>query len=279
MVRAPAPDGPERVYLVTVKGRRNDQNRVRSGLFIAATEDDGATFTQLGEALASNLSYEYNNSVVLKDGRLILSFGDHHRYGDDRRLRRPRDWMLTSSDGGKTFSEPILVSESCDGRGRWPSMASDSTGRLFWLCVADDLQGVLAQHSDTHGELWSDPIRIDKSPGRTQTSTAAIAVTPSDLIGIAWYDGRADVASPCSSLYFAVSRDRGTTYTERRVSSAMSCPDGELNGTAAKRFPHGGDYFGFIAVGDREFLALWSDSRSGRYQLRTALIRVNLIAR
>jgi hypothetical protein len=35
------------------------------------------------------------------------------------------------------------------------------------------------------------------------------------------------------------------------------------------RFPSGGEYHGLVAVGPREFVALWPDARDGRFRLRT----------
>src|SRR5690348_18435145 len=56
-------------------------------------------------------------------------------------------WFGTS-DEGRTFSEPLLVSESCESRGGWPSMAVDGKDRLFWLCIADKFNGGPVQGSD-----------------------------------------------------------------------------------------------------------------------------------
>src|SRR2546428_957411 len=47
------------------------------------------------------------------------------------------------------------------------------------------------------------------------------------------------------------------------------------NGEVGWRFPAGGDYMGFAAAPDGQFVLLWADSRSEMYQLRTATLKVN----
>ena len=43
-----------------------------------------------------------------------------------------------------------------------------------------------------------------------------------------------------------------------------------------QRWPAGGDYFGLAVSPDGTFHVLWSDSRTGVFQLRTALIEVRM---
>ena len=63
--------------------------------------------------IASNLAYEAHNPAILTDGTLLVPFADHRQPGDRCRLERQRDWMIVSTDGGQSFSEPLIISESC----------------------------------------------------------------------------------------------------------------------------------------------------------------------
>src|SRR5258708_12135977 len=92
--------------------------------------------------------------------------------------------MFRSADKGRTFSEPLLISESCESRGGWPSMAVDGKDRLFWLCIADKFNGVVVQRSEDRGESWSEPLRLnhsEKAHSFTPTlpvNTTAVIVLP-----------------------------------------------------------------------------------------------------
>jgi hypothetical protein len=61
---------------------------------------------------------------------------------------------------------------------------------------------------------------------------------------------------------------------EHRLSALIKTEWSALRGTTALRFPAGGEYMGLDAAPDGSFQLLWSDARSGVYQLRTATVRV-----
>jgi hypothetical protein len=58
------------------------------------------------------------------------------------------------------------------------------------------------------------------------------------------------------------------------VSNATSCPDVPQNKGAFALFDAGGDYSGLAATSDGLFHVVWSDARSGIYQLRTSTVNV-----
>jgi photosystem II stability/assembly factor-like uncharacterized protein len=257
------------VYVVSAEGVRNKANQHRSTVSVLRSQDGGKTFGPPTRITASNAGYEAEGPVLLSDGTLMVGFHDHHRQGSDKWLARPRSWLLRSKDQGRTFSEPLLVSESCEGRGGWPSMAADANDRLFWLCVTDKFNGVLVQRSDDRGESWSDPLRLNHHE-TADSHTPSIAVNKDGIIGVSWYE-RHDKS--CLDIYFTASLDSGKTFlSEVKVSSATSCPDTPQNKGAD--FPAGGDYSGLAATSDGLFRVVWSDARTGIYQLRTATVSV-----
>lgn len=184
------PDGS--LYTVSGGSGHGRSGKTRDAVVVARSTDGGATFAEPVRVVASNLSYEAQNPALLADGTLLIPFGDHRRPGIRRRLETPRDWLLVSNDRGKTFSEPMLISESCDGRGGWSSLAA-FRDRIYHVCSARDLNGIQLRYSDDRGETWSEPIRVDR-PGDTtpQTWTPAIAVNRDGVVAIAWYDARSD---------------------------------------------------------------------------------------
>ena len=262
------------VYVVSAQGVRNSANQHRSTVSAAHSKDGGKTFSPPTQVIASNAGSEATGPALLSDGTFVVGFHDHHRQGSDKWLVRPRSWMLRSADQGRTFSEPLLVSESCESRGGWPSMAVDGQDRLFWLCIADKFNGVLVQHSDDRGESWSEPLRVNHSE-TADSLTPSIAVNKDGVIGVSWYEIH---DKNCFDVYFTASLDSGKTFLpEVRVSSATSCPDTPQNEGVfdpGMTFGAGGDYSGLAATSDGVFRVVWSDARSGIYRLRTATVDV-----
>jgi BNR repeat-like domain len=273
------------LYAVSAGSRRNSSGRPRSSINVARSTDGGLTFQNPTQVVVSNLSYEAHNPAVMSDGTLLVPFADHRRPGNRRRLERQRDWMIVSTDSGKTFSEPLLISESCNGAGGWSSLAVNTTGaemrdRIYHVCSGQQFDGIQVRYSDDRGETWSEVIRVDR-PGNVTpyTRTPAIAVNREGVVGVAWYDGRNDPSTikgnfRCHEIYFTASLDGGRTFLpEVRVSTEKSCPAEPKNVATALRFPAGGEYMGLDSAPDGSFQLLWSDARSGVYQLRTATVR------
>ena len=263
------------VYVVSVQGVRNRASQPRSTVSVVHSQDGGKTFGPPTRVIASNAGYEATGPALLSDGTFVVGFHDHNRPGSNKWLVRPRSWMLRSADQGRTFSEPLLVSESCESRGGWPSMAADGKDRLFWLCIADKFNGVLIQRSDDGGESWSEPLRLNHSE-RADSFTPSIAVNKDGAIGVSWYEIH---DKNCFDVYFTASLDGGKTFLpEVKVSSATSCPDTPQNKGVfdpGMTFGAGGDYSGLAATSGGLFHVVWSDARTGIYQLRTATVSVN----
>ena len=255
--------------------------RSRNAIVVARSDDGGVSFAEQSRTIVNNLLYEAHNPAILADGTLAVPFAEHHRPGSARRLNGQRDWLLLSTDQGKSFSEPLLVSESCDARGGWSSLAS-FRDMIYHVCVAQDFNGIQFRRSDNKGETWSDAIRID-SPGDVtpQAWTPAIAVNQSGVIVIAWIDARNDRSTMkgnlrCKDVFITASTDGGFTFApEVRVSSKSSCPATPRNVDVALRFPAGGDYMGLAPGVEGSFHLLWSDSRTGLYRLYAADVTVH----
>lgn len=277
-------------YVVSGRMQRNKAGRGLASVFVARSADGGKTFAPPASVVASNLNSNALTPGLLSDGTLVLPYFDFQSNADDFKgagmLERKRLWVITSADGGQTFSHPLFVSEACGGGGGFPSLAADSSGqpprdRLYMVCANRERNGVLVHHSADRGERWSAPVRADGADGDVLfRRTASIAVNGDGVVGVTWYERRREGARECQHLYFTASTDGGKTFLPAaRVSNAASCPDTPQNGGSAKRWPAGGDYSGLAAAADGSFHALWSDSRDGIYQLRAARVTVNAAAR
>ncbi len=258
----------------------------RSVAFVARSSDGGRSF-QPTRVFVSNLSLNTDTAAVLSDGTLVVSFEDYARLTDKGQvwLECERSWVLRSIDGGKTFSVPMLVSETCSKS--FGTLAADpSSGpfrdRLYWVCTGDRYEDVYLHYSSDRGEQWTKPMRVNQAPGTSPyVRTPALAVNRDGVVGVAWYDGRAGGARYrrefiCQEIYFTASLDGGNTFLpEVRVSSEKSCPMLPQNGEVGWRWPAGGDYMGLAAAPDGQFVLVWADSRNEMYQLRSATVKVN----
>lgn len=268
------PDGT--LFSVSSGSASSASGKSRNAIIVARSDDGGVSFSEPSRTIANNLSYEAHNPTVLADGTVAVPFAEHRRPGSRRRLSLQRDWLLLSTDRGKSFSEPLLISESCDARGGWSSLAA-LRNEIYHVCASQDFTGIQFRRSDNKGETWSDPIRLD-SPGDVtpQAWAPAIAVSPSGAIAVAWSDARNDRSTikgqlRCKEIFLTASTDGGRTFVpEVRVSSKVSCPALPRNLDVALRFPAGGEYMGLAAGPENSFQLLWADSRSDLYRLYTA---------
>lgn len=277
--------GSGSLWLVSAMPRRTAGEGpagVEFTLTVARSADGGRSFGPTTYVVPGNLSAEALTPGVLSDGTLVVPFIDHDTK-DGRRLERKRVWIMASTDTGASFSEPMFVTESCT-RSRpasWPTLAVDHSAgpdrdRLHLACEAQDFEDILVTTSATRGETWSVPIRIGHEGIRNPcTKTPAVAVSDDGILGVAWYDGRRSSFHQCHEIYFAASVDAGRSFLPAvRVSTEPSCPYADANRDAGWRWPGGGDYFGMVSVGGRDFRLVWADARTGIYQLRTAHVHV-----
>jgi hypothetical protein len=212
------------------------------------------------------------NPAVLSDGALVVPF-------NSLLPKSSPTWVATSTDGSRTFSVPLLVTDVC-GRSFSQLSVDASPGpyrdRLYFVC--SDSAHIYLLHSSDRGETWSDPLVVNRGPGPVHNPV--IAVNRRGVVAISWYDAREDPRSyrdsfRCQHVFFAASLDGGSTVLpDVKVSSAENCPDTPANGEAGARWKAGGDYHGLAAAADGRFHLVWADSRESIYQLRTAHIEI-----
>ena len=272
------------IYLVSNGSWRGRSGRSSWSVFVTRSADGGKTFTPPVHVIPSNLNFNVLTPGVLSDGTLVVPYMDFQSNISDFRsragvLERKRAWVVTSADGGQTFSHPLFISEAC-GLG-FGSLAVDvsmrpTRDRLYFVCSNRELNGILVHSSDNSGEKWSQPVRADAAGGEVVfRRPPVLAVNRDGVVGVTWYERRKEAERQCQHRYFTASLDGGKTFLpEVRVSSAPSCPDTMRNGKVATRWPAGGDYSGLAAAIDGTFHVLWADSRDGIYRLWTAPVTV-----
>jgi hypothetical protein len=277
---------------------------------IFRSDDDGRTWTGPVEAAngGGKIGIQAESITVLSDGTLIVPYVDFEYLPDKVKHHGKVErtlWLVSSSDGGLTFSKPIPVQKffvDADKTVAWgtPETVADNQSRAYrdnlymvWSDSHDNPKIVFSRSTD-RGQTWSKPVTIADVPSAWQFRPT-IAVNKKGVVGVTWLDTRTASDHSKYDVYFAASIDGGQTFLKPvRVSSASSIIAGngnlrpmpasfEIGDTghlgllsAANRWPSGGDYFA-MAVNARDvFYPVWADARSGTFQVYTAPIRVDL---
>ena len=251
---------------------------------------------------------------VLSDGSLAVSFMDFPLGppGEGAGATESASRMALSEDGGITFSEPRRVAtrvqappEEGPARrlGGFPTWAVDTSGaatrdRLYhaWSDWRSGSARVLLTASDDRGRSWSEPVAVDPdAPAGAHQFLPALAVNAEGTLGVSYSDTRGFPEADGSHRRFTASVDGGVSFlASRLLSSTPSRPGGDPANerpvflpfddgsgslslvfvSALGRWPGGGDYMGLAADARGAFHALWSDARSGAFQLWTSTVRV-----
>lgn len=288
MVADPRPQSPRSLVVFSGQGLKLDDSPVRWSVFVARSVNAGRSFRLPVNIIPSNLNLNSAEAVILGDGTILASFVDFQRNASeadrlvDRRagmLDSRRISMLRSTDDGRTFSPPLLASEHC-GMSSYDVAADLSTGRnagrIYLACRPVEGSGVLIHYSDDRGEVWSSPQPL---PGSTTAgnyqSQPRLAVNRDGTLGVAWLDAGDDVTPGCYRVLAAASVDGGNTFTPPTEIAPRSCADAARNAAVMRRWPMGGDYFGWTAAADGRFHALWADGRNGPFELFSATVTVH----
>ncbi len=296
VVNATGADGRGTVYVVAMQSVRSSSGRVLSGPALSKSLDGGATFAAPLRLQTSNVWANTLNPVALPNGAVGFGFIDYAvdsrggaDSGDVRQLRTPRTWGARSDDEGRTLSLPHLMTEVHEVSSGHIAV-DDSRGgyrsRLYYAMddFREDAGGVFILRSHDLGETWSTPTRLSRDAARRVRRRPTAAVSTNGHLIVAWFDPRGDPSRRCWQLVVSASVDGGASFGPARpVADSVSCndqpgnlvprPAGPFN--VASRWPEGGDYFGLVALPDGSFRAIWADSRTGLFQLWTALITVD----
>lgn len=256
---------------------------------VLRSQDGAKTFGGPEHVVLSDVGVRHGDAVVLPSGVLLVTLHDLFHGGEP--LDSPRLWSIRSTDGGRTFTTPSLITDRFLAIS--PLLAVDRSrgshrGRAHaaWLGLGGDRNRYVA-YTDDAGDTWSDPIRItavtDSSRYPTYTS---VAVSTDGTVGVMWAENVRSEGESCYEYRFAASVDGGETFTNPvTVSDTVACSDTEAHqvlmhdeglrgATVFERFPQGGDYFGMVALPGGAFQAVWADARTGVFQLWTDRVTV-----
>jgi hypothetical protein len=298
-----------RIYVGTL----HDYPVYRVSMF--RSDNGGRTFTGPVEVAngGGDIGINVVSTTVTAGGTLLVPYVDFEFKPDKRKSKGPVSsnlWMATSTDGGVTFSKgtkvltytsDLDVKESLNV----PSVTSHSAAKRYadhvYIAYTDLANSggkprVFVMRSTDRGKTWGKGAPVDANvPAHTMQYMPTAAVNSDGALGLYWYDTRHAADGEQFHVYFTASADGGNTFLPPvRVSTEPSFPNGAGNrrpmGTAwklgenglltllsvANRWPTGGDYLGLTTTRTGTFYPLWTDARTGTYQLYTAAIQVKL---
>jgi len=281
-----------RLYLWASHSEKFDSGKPKGPLYLMSKSNKSDSLNKSDIVLPNNFFNQVGDLVILPNGKVVVSFHEIDHYGNY--VRYPRLWVMRSEDGGQTFSNPFLVHDYFQADS--PDMAVDRTGGAFarrlyltYMGVENLKERTFNQYltfSDDEGESWSDPVIINEVLMDVDYPPhhARVAVNQSGYVGTSWRDPRGqENGNHCTGLYFSYSKDGGQTFSrDSLISDKAYCSDqpgnhipvSEGGVPVSKRFKSGGDYHGMAALEDGAFGVVWSDSRTGRYQLYFTMVTI-----
>ncbi len=184
------------------------------------------------------------------------------------------------------LSEKQLVTMNSGGAGGYIHLVADNNHNspfrdyVYFVRALgrnNQYEGIWLNISKNGGKDWSPDTRIDlfdKLDGG-KAIVPSIAINESGVIGISWVDSQNATDPLAKDIYFTASIDGGQSFHKPvRITADSSNPFTDRNGLAGRRFSGGGHYLGIVAKANRKFQLVWSDSRSGVFQLYSCEVEV-----
>jgi hypothetical protein len=184
-----------------------------------------------------------NQIVVLPDGTLVDVF--HYGKGSGRdQPNASLTGVARSTDGGKTWSAPIRISNNpivndvdpdtgfplrtgADIGGGLPDIAVDSgSGDLYVVWEDSRFSGthndIALSKSTDGGKTWTTPEKVNQTPSPVEAFTPMVDVLPNGTVAVTYYDIRNNTPAPgLDTDYFVVtSHDGGATWQESKITPA-----------------------------------------------------------
>lgn len=273
---------------------------------ISISKDSGKTFGEPTRWVeADDGSMMAMGLTVTPDGTVLIPY----QTGVRNAARLPNDSasirVMRSTDGGRTFSRasvvvntgwPASIRPRAIRAGPLTAIEVDTTAGAFggWVYLAwTEYAAVgpgagfrvrVASSADT-GRSWVVTTANDNT-APSDNATPALAVNRDGVVGLTWYDRRADPDGRCHHLYFTASVDGGRTFLPNVLAGGNrpTCPSAAANWTLlpyayigtdrlespdglpvnavgffspASRFQNAGDTQGLVADSAGRFHSLW----------------------
>lgn len=246
-----------------------------NGLSISRSVDGGQSFETARPYLPGEGNHNLGSAVGMGPDRVLYTYFTMAE-------QRPFWAVRALAQGDAPAQSPIAGHVSPFG---FPMLAMDRSageheGRVYTVWTHANKAGgldIALSRSDDDGGTWTTPTIISGAAGgSTSRFHPQIVVDDEGTVAVAWTDRRLDPSNQCSDVFFTASADGGVTFLpDVRVSQQTSCNQTTANGAAGTRWRSGGgDYIGLAAALGSRFHVMWSDSRTGVFQVWTSVVEI-----
>lgn len=264
------------------------------GIAVSRSTDGGRSFSSptIVAPFDSQTFYIGAIPAVAPDGTLYVAFVSFDSTGQVDGMA-----MVSSSDGGQTFSTVRIVQDDVIGlpdhlkgstfrNTTMPAFAISPRDGSMVMAWADYRYGdadVMASTSKDGGRTWSSPVRVnhDKMRNGRDQFMPALAVSPNGVYTCAWFDRSYSANPTLIDEAVAQSSSDGRAFgpalrvTKRSWDPAIDAPRPE--GKATNTFI--GDYQALV-VDNHTVHPLWNDTQNGKsQQIRTATVAMQTFKR
>jgi hypothetical protein len=252
----------------------------KSRVVVSHSSDGGKTWkaTAVDPPQTYPTEDDFTNLTVGRDGTVYVTWQHCVNHCADATA-----YMLfsKSSDGGNTWSRPVLMAKitignsacDCDSGDLpntddvrvydYPVIGADNStgpysGNLYVTMYswAGTYMRVQVIRSTDGGRTWSKPVYLAPASDTHDQFFPWLSVSSTGLLGVSWLDRRNDPDNVNYQPFAAISRDGGQSFQPNvQLTTAFSNPNNNGSGWM-------GDFSGNTWVGS-SFVAAWMDSSNG----------------
>ncbi|MBV6510951.1 MAG: hypothetical protein FMNOHCHN_00429 [Ignavibacteriaceae bacterium] len=258
-------------------------------VYISYTDDAGASWSAPLQVNNPPQRCAGPDLAIRNDGTVYLTWAG---VTNTSPFQETRTGFAVSSNGGASWSvtENAFAVNGITGSlpqkqnirvNGYPRIGVDNSGgpydgRLYILTTqrglapaGSDADLILTRSTDG-GLSWGSPVRVNADPlnnGKTQYFPA-MDIDDNGGVNLLWYDDR-ETTNDSTDVYMARSLNGGENFNEVKISEKPFKP--EPIGSLGQGYQ--GDNIALISSGNY-LIPLWMENSSGKYQIRTAQIKI-----